>query len=86
MVDRLDGLRHDAVVGCDNQNCDIGNLCAAGTHGCERRVTRGIQEGNGLAVYLYTVCTDVLGNTAGLALGDLGLTMASSREVLPWST
>ena len=86
MVNRLDGLRHDAVVGCHDQNRNVSDLCAAGTHGRKRRMARGVEEGNGPAVYLYTVCTDVLGNTTASPSVTLVLRMASSREVLPWST
>ena len=73
VVDGLDGLGHDAVVGCHNQDGDIGDLRAAGTHGCEGRMAGGVQEGDLLVADLHAVCADVLGDAAGLALGDLGL-------------
>ena len=73
VVDRLDGLRHDAVVRRDDKDRDIRDLRAARTHGGERRMARGIEEGDLLVVYLDAVRTDVLGDAAGLALGDLGL-------------
>ena len=73
VVDRLDGLRHNAVIGCYDQNGDIGYLRTACTHGGKRSVTRGIEEGDRLAANLNAVCADVLGNAAGLALDDLGL-------------
>ena len=74
VVDGLDGLRHNAVVRCDDQNGDIGYLRAAGTHGGKRRMTRGIEEGDRACRRSSTrVCADVLGNAAGLARGDLGL-------------
>ena len=73
MVDRLDGLRHDAVVGCYDQDCNVGDLCAACTHGGERRMARGVEEGDRLVVDLDAVCADVLRNAAGLVCGDLGL-------------
>ena len=40
VVDRLDGLRHDAVVGGDDDHGDVGDLGAAGAHGGERLVAR----------------------------------------------
>ncbi len=46
----FNGLRHDAVVRSHNQNGDIGDLGAAGTHGGECLMSGGIQEGDGLAV------------------------------------
>jgi hypothetical protein len=36
VVERLDGLRLDAVVGRDDQHDDVGDLGTAGTHGGER--------------------------------------------------
>ena len=73
MVDGFDGLRHDAVVGCHDQDRDIGRLGAAHTHGGEGFVAGGIQEGDLPAVDLDHVCTDVLRDAAGFAGGDVGL-------------
>ena len=73
VVDRLDGLRHDAVVRRDNQNCDVGDVGAAGTHGGERLMARGVQEGDQLAVDVDLVRTDVLGDAARLGGGDVGV-------------
>ncbi len=44
VVQRLDRLRHHAVVGRDNQHDDVGGLGTTGTHGGERLVTRGVDE------------------------------------------
>ena len=44
VVDGLDGLRHDAVVGGDHQHDDVGRLGATSTHLRERGVTRGVEE------------------------------------------
>ena len=44
VVDGLDGLRHDAVVGGDDDDTDVGDLGAAGTHGGEGFVARGVEE------------------------------------------
>ena len=46
VVERLDGLRHDAVVGRDHEDRDVGDLGTTGTHGGERLVTRGVDEGD----------------------------------------
>ncbi len=46
MLDRFDGLRHDAVVGRHHQDHDVGDLGAARTHRGERRVARRIEEGD----------------------------------------
>ena len=73
MVDRLNGLRHDAVVSCNNQDGNIGDVRSTGTHGGERLMSRSIQEGNQLAVDVDLICTDVLGNAARLGGGDVGV-------------
>ena len=44
VADRLDGLRHDAVVGGDDEHRDVGGLRAAGAHGGERLVAGGVDE------------------------------------------
>ena len=67
VVDRLNGLRHDAVVRGDDEYGDIRNLGAAGAHGRERGVARRVDEGDQFAVALYLVGADVLGDAAGLA-------------------
>jgi hypothetical protein len=77
VVDGLHRLRHDAVVGRDHQDRDIGGLRATGTHRGERFVARGVDEGDRplAAVVLdgNLVGTDVLGDAAGLALADAGV-------------
>ena len=74
MLDGFDGLRHDAVIGSDDQYHDIGRLGTTGTHGGKRGVTRSIQEGDHATVGFDVVGTDVLGNTTGFASGNLGFT------------
>src|SRR4051812_6918470 len=70
VVERPDRLRHDAVVGRDDQDDDVGDLRASGTHRGERLVTRGVDEGDRplLALQLGDdlVGADVLGDAAGL--------------------
>jgi hypothetical protein len=46
VVDGFDGLRHHAVVGRHHQDDDVGGLGAARTHGGERLVARGVEEGD----------------------------------------
>src|SRR6266545_1888848 len=70
VVQRLDRLRHHTVVGRDHQDGDVGRLGATGTHGGERLVTRGVDEGDPplVAVDLgrHLVGADVLGDATGL--------------------
>ncbi|CDA60994.1 conserved domain protein [Clostridium sp. CAG:169] len=74
VVDRLNGLRHDAVVGSYNQHCNIGDVRTARTHSGKRLMSRGIQEGDWLAADVDLVRTDVLGDTACLGGGDIRMT------------
>ena len=74
MVDCLNGLRHHAVVCCYYQNCNIGRLCTTHTHCSKCLMSRSIQECDLLTIDLYGICTDVLGDTTGLAGGNVGRT------------
>ena len=44
VVDRLDRLRHDAVVGGDDEDDDVGHLGAAGAHRGEGLVAGRVEE------------------------------------------
>ena len=44
VVDRFARLRHDAVVGRDDEHDDVGHLRAAGAHQGERFVARRVEE------------------------------------------
>ena len=77
VVERLDGLRHHSVVGCDDEYGDIGRLGATRTHRGEGLVTRGVDEGD-LAIIavdlgVHLVGTDVLGDPAVLIIDDIGI-------------
>ena len=50
VIDRLDGLRHDAVVGSNHQDDDVGDAGAAGAHGGEGGVAGRVDERDLLAV------------------------------------
>ena len=77
VVDGLHRLRHHAVVGGHHQDRDVGGLGTAGTHGGERLVTRGVDEGDRPLVAVevdgHLVGADVLGDAAGLGLADAGI-------------
>jgi len=73
MMDGFLGLRHDAVVGRHHQDDQVGGFGAAGAHGGERLVARRIEEGDHAARRLDVVGADVLGDAAGLAVGDARL-------------
>ncbi len=69
MVDRLDGLRHNAVVRRDDQNDNIRNLCAARTHGRKRFMARRVDKRDLPARARNGIGADMLRDAAGLALG-----------------
>src|SRR5699024_2818796 len=77
VVERLDRLGHHAVVRRDHQDRDVGDVRTACTHGGERLVTRGVDEGQRtvllLVLDLHLVGVDVLGDAAGLPGADLRL-------------
>ncbi|OFV93973.1 MAG: hypothetical protein A3H95_07845 [Acidobacteria bacterium RIFCSPLOWO2_02_FULL_64_15] len=70
MVDRFFGLRHDAIVGGDHQDDDVGDLGASGPHQREGLVTWGVEEHDIAPVDRDVVRPDVLRDAARLALGD----------------
>ena len=74
VVDSFHGLGHDAVVGGHDDDTDVGDLGAAGTHGGERFVARGVEEGDVTAVAeAHRVGADVLSDAAGLTGDDVRL-------------
>ncbi len=74
MVDSLDSLRHDVVVGGDDDDNNICHLCATGTHSGECLVTRSVEEGDMTSVsHFDAVGADVLRDAAGLAGYDVGV-------------
>ena len=78
VVQGLHRLGHDAVVGGDHEDREVGHLRTTGTHGGERLVTRGVDEGDrALDLFVlgpHLIGADVLRDAAGLALGDVRLT------------
>src|SRR5439155_13344635 len=68
--DRFLGLRHDAVVGGDDQHYDVGDLGAARTHGRERLVARRVEKGDHALGRFDVIRADVLRDAARFAAGD----------------
>ena len=60
MVDGLNGLGHHTIVGGDHEDRDVSELGTTGTHGGERLVARGIEEGD-LARFAFKVHGDLVG-------------------------
>ena len=73
VVDSLHGLGHHLVIGSHNDDGHIGNLCTTSTHSGKSLVSGGIKEGDGLALILHAVGTDVLGDTTCLTGRNVGL-------------
>ena len=71
MLDRLDRLRHDAVVGSHHQHDDVGHVGTACAHRREGGVARGVDERDQALRCLDLVSTDVLRDAPGLTGSDL---------------
>src|SRR5664280_3007297 len=75
MVQCLNRLRHDAVIGCDHEDRDVGDPGTTSTHSREGLVTRGVNEGDraldALVLCEDLVGTDVLGDATGFMVCDL---------------
>ena len=65
MMDGLDGLRHDTVIGRDDEDGDIRDLGAARTHGRESLMARRVEEDDLLALAIDLVSTNMLRDSAG---------------------
>ena len=73
MIDRLDRLRHQPVVGRHHQNDDVRHIGAARAHFRERLVAGRIEESERVAALgLHLIGTDMLGDAAGLARLHVG--------------
>ena len=71
VADGLLGLRHDAVVGGDDQHGDVGDVGPAGPHFGEGLVAGRIDEGHGAAVLIDLVGADVLRDAAFFVRGHV---------------
>ena len=72
--DRLFGLRHYAVICCNNDNNDIGRLCSTCTHFRKGFVARCIYKSDLLAVLLYLIGTHMLRDTSRFLICHFGRT------------
>ncbi len=73
VVDRLDRLRLQPVIGGDHQDHDVGDIGAAHAHFGKGFVARRIEEGDLRFVgQRNLIGTDMLGDAAGFAADDIG--------------
>jgi hypothetical protein len=73
VVDGFDGLRHDAIIGGDDENDDIGHRSAAGSHRGEGRVPRGVDDRDLLAMDVFLISADRLRDAAGFVGRDFAM-------------
>ena len=75
VVDSLNSLWHNRVIGSDDDDRYIRHFGTAGTHCGKGCVSRSIQESDVLSVFeFHIVCTDVLCDTACLSSDHIGIT------------
>src|ERR1019366_8444810 len=72
VVDGLQRLRHDAVVGRHHQHHNVGDFGAARAHASEGFVAGSVDEHDLAAVQFHVVGADVLGNAAGFTARHVG--------------
>ncbi len=77
MADRFKGLRTHPIVCRNHQDGNVSDFGASSTHGGERLVPWGVQEGEPLrgivVLNLYLIRTNVLGDSPCFSSGDAGL-------------
>ena len=73
VVDRLPGLGHDAFLGGDDEDDDVGDLGSAGPELGEGLVARRVDEGDRFLVDGDLVGADVLGDSARFLVDEVGL-------------
>src|SRR5659263_616810 len=74
MINGFFSLRHNSIVSCNNNYCNVGYLCTTGTHSSKCLMTWCIEECY-LASILEddTICTDMLSNTTGFTCNYIGV-------------
>ena len=70
VINRLDRLRHDAVICSDDQHDNVGDVRAPRAHRGKRGVTRRVDERDLVSFVIDRVSADVLSNSAGFARCD----------------
>ena len=86
MVDALNGLRHDAVIGSHHQHHNVRYACAASAHLCERFVAGRIDESHHALLVARLngdlECTGRLGDATRFARCNIGVTNAVKQAGL----
>ncbi len=73
MIDRLDGLRHDAIIGRNHEHDDVRHLGAACAHRRERGMAWRVDERDSVAARQRDLISpDMLRNAAGFAANNVG--------------
>ncbi len=73
MIDRLHGLRHDAIIRRHDKDCDICRVCTAHTHRRERLMSRRVKESNFLSIDIDGIRTNMLCDTSRFLVCHVGL-------------
>ncbi len=83
MVNRFNGLRHDTVVGCDNNNGNIRQLRTARTHGGKSFMPRRIEERDLFTFITNLIRTDTLRDAARFVCRDIRFPKRIQKCCLP---
>src|SRR4030067_2164661 len=70
MIDSLNGLRHYTIISSNNQDNNIRNLGAPGTHSSKCLMTGRIKKYNPFSVSFYNICAYMLSNASCLTFCD----------------
>ena len=83
MVYGFDSLRHDTVIGSNNQDDQIRNFGAAGTHFSKSFMSRGIQKDNLAFISGNMIGADVLRDSSGFIFCNFGFSYHIKKRCFP---
>ncbi|SMG66149.1 [weak similarity to] domain protein [methanotrophic bacterial endosymbiont of Bathymodiolus sp.] len=67
MLNRFFGLRHNAIIRCNNHNNYVGNIRTTCTHRCKSSMPRCIQKSHRAMISFYLIGANMLRNSTRFA-------------------
>ena len=80
VLNGFDRLRHDAVIGGDDEYRDVGDVSTASPHSGKGRVAGGVEEGDSARIHIDRISADMLGDAAGFARDHFGVADAIEQR------